>query len=349
MLLLFAYLSFDTINRYRYHYSDYKYPAMRGTVEITKEKHLDMYLKMVQTRRFEEMAAKLFIQGKVHGTAHFCIGEEATGIGVCAGLENDDYILQTHRGHNQGIGKNMDINRMMAEFLGKETGYCKGKGGCMHIADFSKGSLGANGIVGGGIPLAVGAALTQKYKKKDNITVGFFGDGAANEGAFHESLNLASVWKLPVLFVCTNNYYGMSTHLSKSMNIKDISIRADSYGIKGMALDGNDILKIYEETVKAKEYVKKNGPMLMVLNTYRWMGHSKSDAQAYRTKEEVKEWKAKCPIKRYRKHLLKEGIATEDMLLELENQAVADIKLAVEYAESSPEPRIENIFEDVYA
>ena len=318
-------------------------------MKITKEKHLDMYLKMVQTRKFEERAAKLFVQGKVHGTAHFCIGEEATGIGVCAALEIDDYILQTHRGHNQGIGKNMDINRMMAEFLGKENGYCKGKGGCMHIADFSKGSLGANGIVGGGIPLAVGAALSQKYQKKNNITVGFFGDGAANQGSFHESLNLASVWKLPVLFVCTNNYYGMSTHVSKSMNIDDISIRAESYGIKGLAIDGNNIIKIYEETIKAKKYVMEHGPMLMVLNTYRWMGHSKSDAQAYRTKDEVNEWKKKCPIKRYNEYLIKEDIASTRELTALEKQAAVDIDTAVEYAENSPEPRIENIFEDVYA
>lgn len=318
-------------------------------MKISKEKHLDMYLKMVQTRKFEEKAARLFVEGKVHGTAHFCIGEEATGIGVCSALENEDYILQTHRGHNQGIGKNMDINRMMAEFLGKETGYCKGKGGCMHIADFSKGSLGANGIVGGGIPLAVGAALSQKYKKQDNITVGFFGDGAANEGSFHEALNLASVWNLPVLFVCTNNYYGMSTHVSKSMNIDDISIRAKSYGIKGLALDGNDVVKIYEETLKAKAYVKKNGPMLMVLNTYRWMGHSKSDPQAYRTKEEVKEWKEKCPIKSYIDFLTSTGLATPEELSALDVQAAADIDRAVAFAESSPEPKIENIFDDVYA
>jgi TPP-dependent pyruvate/acetoin dehydrogenase alpha subunit len=318
-------------------------------MKIDRDKHLDMYLKMVQTRKFEEKAARLFVEGKVHGTAHFCIGEEATGIGVCSALENDDYILQTHRGHNQGIGKNMDINRMMAEFLGKETGYCKGKGGCMHIADFSKGSLGANGIVGGGIPLAVGAGLSQKYLKKDNITVGFFGDGASNQGAFHEALNLASVWKLPVLFVCTNNYYAMSTHVSKSMNIDDISIRAKSYGIKGLALDGNDVVKIYEETVKAKKYVKENGPMLMVLNTYRWMGHSKSDAQAYRTKDEVKEWKEKCPIKRYHEYLTKEGIATAEELDELDARAAKDIDAAVEFAENSPEPVIENIFDDVYA
>lgn len=318
-------------------------------MKINKEKHLDMYLKMVQTRKFEEKAAKLFVQGKVHGTAHFCIGEEATGIGVCSALENEDYILQTHRGHNQGIGKNMDINRMMAEFLGKETGYCKGKGGCMHIADFSKGSLGANGIVGGGIPLAVGAALSQKYRKKDNITVGFFGDGAANEGSFHEALNLASVWKLPVLFVCTNNYYGMSMNVNKSMNIDDISIRAKSYGMKGLAIDGNDVLKVYEETIKAKKYVKEHGPMLLVLNTYRWMGHSKSDPQAYRTKEEVREWKEKCPVKRYNEYLLKEGIASVDELAALDVRAAQDIENAVDYAESSPEPRIENILDDVYA
>jgi len=317
-------------------------------MKISKEKHLDMYHKMVQTRRFEEKAAKLFVEGKVHGTAHFCIGEEATGIGVCSALDNEDYILQTHRGHNQGIGKNMDINRMMAEFLGKETGYCRGRGGCMHIADFSKGSLGANGIVGGGIPLAVGAALSQQYKKQDNITVGFFGDGAANEGSFHEALNLASVWKLPVLFVCTNNFYGMSTHVSKSMNIEDISIRAKSYGIKGLALDGNDVVKIYEETLKAKEYVKKNGPMLMVLNTYRWMGHSKSDPQAYRTKDEVNEWKEKCPIRRYNDFLVKEGIATPEELSVLDARAAKDIEKAVEFAENSPEPRIETIFDDVY-
>jgi acetoin:2,6-dichlorophenolindophenol oxidoreductase subunit alpha len=318
-------------------------------MKISKKKQLELYLKMVQTRNFEETAARLFIEGKVHGTAHFCIGEEATGVGVCSALEEKDYILQTHRGHNQGIGKNMDINLMMAEFLGKETGYCKGKGGCMHIADFSKGSLGANGIVGGGLPLAVGAALSLKYLKQDQITVCFFGDGAANEGTFHESLNLASVWKLPVLFVCTNNFYGMSTHVNKAMNISDIAVRAKSYGIKGKAIDGNDVVNIFEETNKAKAYVKKNGPMLLVLNTYRWMGHSKSDPQAYRTKDEVNEWKKKCPIARHQKYLVTEGIATKKELEKIDKQAVQDIKDAVAFAENSPEPKIENIFDDVYA
>ncbi|MBI9106783.1 MAG: thiamine pyrophosphate-dependent dehydrogenase E1 component subunit alpha [Spirochaetales bacterium] len=318
-------------------------------MKLSKEIHKELYLKMNQTREFEETAARLFVEGKVHGTAHFCIGEEATGVGVCSALEVEDYILQTHRGHNQGIGKNMDINKMMAEFRGKATGYCKGKGGCMHIADFSVGSLGANGVVGGGLPIATGAALKQKYNKEKNITVCFFGDGASNEGAFHESLNLASVWKLPVLFVCTNNLYGMSTPVSKSMNIEDISIRAASYGIKGIALDGNDVVNIYEETLKAKEYILENGPMLMVLNTYRWMGHSKSDAQIYRTKDEVKEWKEKCPIKQHKKFILENKIMTEDELVAIGKQAVEDIEKAVEFAENSPEPRIEDIFDDVYA
>ena len=318
-------------------------------MNIAKEKLGDMYFKMVLTRTFEETAAKLFVQGKVHGTAHFCIGEEATGVGVCGALEKEDMITQTHRSHGQGIGKGMDVNRMMAEFLGKETGYCKGKGGCMHIADFSVGSLGANGVVAGGIPVATGAALSQKYFNKPNITVSFFGDGATNEGAFHESLNLASVWQLPVLFVCTNNLYGMSTHVNKSMHINDISIRASSYGIKGIALDGNDVLTIYEETRKAREYILKNGPMFMVLNTYRWMGHSKSDAQVYRTKEEVNSWKEKCPIKRFREYLLKEGTFTQIELDSLDKQAQGDIEKAVAFAESSRELSIDRIFDDVYA
>jgi pyruvate dehydrogenase E1 component alpha subunit len=316
---------------------------------LSREQHGDLYLKMVQTRTFEDTAARLFVEGKVHGTAHFCIGEEATGVGVCAALEKEDMITQTHRSHGQGIGKGMDIQKMMAEFLGKSTGYCKGKGGCMHIADFSVGSLGANGVVGGGIPVAVGAALSQKYYKRPNITVCFFGDGAANQGAFHEALNLASVWQLPVLFVCTNNYYGMSNHVHKAMNIEDISIRASSYGMKGIALDGNDILLIYEETKKARDYVLANGPMLMVLNTYRWMGHSKSDPQIYRTKEEVNQWKEKCPIKRYREYLLGKKIFTQEEMDRFDKQAQNDIAEAVNFAEGSPELSIEHIFDDVYA
>lgn len=219
----------------------------------------------------------------------------------------------------------------------------------MHIADFSVGSLGANGIVAGGIPIATGAALSQKYRKSENITVCYFGDGATNEGAFHESLNLASIWKLPIIYVCTNNLYGMSTHVNRAMNIEDIAIRATSYGIKGITLDGNDVMTIYEETLKAKKYVKEHGPMLMVLNTYRWMGHSKSDAQVYREKEEVEQWKEKCPIKRHREYLLEKKIFTEKELNEMQKQATEEIAKALEFAENSPEPKIENIFDDLYA
>jgi len=316
---------------------------------ITKKVLLELYSKMRQTREFEEMGVTLFAQEKVHGTAHFCIGEEAASIGVGHALDRDDYILQTHRSHHQAIGKGMNLNNMMAEFLGKESGCCKGKGGCMHIADFSVGSLGANGIVGGGLPLSVGAALTQQYLGKDSITVCFFGDGASNQGSFHEALNLASVWKLPVLFVCINNHYGMSTHISKSMNIDDISVRAASYNMKGLSLDGNDVVLVYEETLKAKEYVKAQGPMLMVLNTYRVLGHSKSDAQVYRSKEEVGGWKKRDPIKLFRKYLLEKKNISENLLEQLDNQAAQDIQDALAFAESSPEPKIETLFDDVFA
>ena len=320
-----------------------------SALEIPKEKLKEIYAKMVQTRNFEETAARLFTEGKVHGTAHFCIGEEAAGIGVCCALEKEDYMAATHRGHHQSIGKGMRLDRMMAEFLGKETGYCKGKGGCMHIADFSVGSLGANGVVGGGIPIAVGAALSQKMRKSPYMTVSFFGDGATNQGAFHESVNLAAVWKLPVLFVCENNHYAMSTPIHKQMNISDLSQRAHAYGIRGIAMDGNDAIGIYLATLEAKEYVKANGPMLLVLNTYRHMGHSKSDANVYRTKDEIEQWKKKDPIPRMRARLLEEKVFTAAELDAIEAQAKRDVEEAVRFAESSPEPKVENVRDDVYA
>jgi TPP-dependent pyruvate/acetoin dehydrogenase alpha subunit len=318
-------------------------------MSISREKLEELYLKMAQTRRFEETAARLFTEGKVHGTAHFCIGEEATGVGVCCALAKDDLIAQTHRGHNQAIGKGMSIDRMMAEFLGKETGYCHGRGGCMHIADSTVGSLGANGVVGGGIPIAVGAALAQKYKGLDAMTTCFFGDGATNEGTFHEALNLASVWKLPILFVCINNYYGMSTPLRAHMNIDDISIRAQSYGIRGEAMDGNNVLAIYEATLEAKDYVKRAGPMLLVLNTYRIMGHSKSDPQTYRSKEEVESWKRRDPILQFRENLLKAGTFTATELDALDERALRDVAAAVEFAEGSAEPLVEEALRDIFA
>ena len=325
-----------------------KAPAEKAPLGIPVETLLSIYSRMAQTRSFEETAARLFTEGKVHGTAHFCIGEEATGIAVCAALVPEDRMTATHRGHGQSIGKGMRLDLMMAEFLGKETGYCKGRGGCMHIADFSVGSLGANGIVGGGIPIAVGSALSQRLQKSPNITVCFFGDGATSTGSFHESVNLASVWKLPVLFVCVNNLYAMSTPLRKQANVPDLAQRGQAYGIRSQSMDGNDAVGIYLATLEAREYVRENGPLLLVLNTYRHMGHSKSDANVYRTKQEIEEWKKRCPIKRLRERLVSEGLSTAAALDAIDAQAAADVQAAVRFAESSPNPRIEEAARDVY-
>jgi len=318
-------------------------------LSIAKDKLADMYEKMMLTRTFEETAAKLFTQGKVHGTAHFCIGEEASGIGVCAALQPQDQIYATHRGHGQSIGKGMDVKRMMAEFLGKATGVCRGKGGCMHIAELAVGNLGANGIVAGGIPIAVGSALSAKMQGIDRVVVDFFGDGATNEGSFHEALNLASIWKLPVLFVCVNNQYGMSMHVSRHMAIQDIAARASSYGLPGRSVDGNDIFQVYEAALQAREYVRTQGPLLLVTNTYRIMGHSKSDANVYRTREEVEEWRKRCPLKRMKERLLAEGLFSAAELQDIETRAERTIREALEFAEASPEPALETATEDVYA
>jgi TPP-dependent pyruvate/acetoin dehydrogenase alpha subunit len=323
--------------------------CQEDALKLPREKLTEMFYRMAMTRAFEETAMHLFSLGKVHGTAHFCIGEEATGIGVCAALDPHDLIYATHRGHGQSIGKGMDVNRMMAEFLGKEAGVCRGKGGCMHIADVSAGNLGANGIVGGGIPIAVGAALSLHMRKEDRVVICFFGDGAANQGTFHESVNLASIWKLPIVFACVNNRFGMSMSVQHSMNIPDIAIRASSYGIPGTSVDGNDIFAVYEATLKASEHARKHGPILLVLNTYRIMGHSKSDSGAYRPKEEVEEWKRKDPIKRMKDRLLADKLFSEKELAELQGNAEKAISDALAFAEASPEPSLDSIEQDVYA
>jgi TPP-dependent pyruvate/acetoin dehydrogenase alpha subunit len=318
-------------------------------VKIPKKKLAEMYKKMLHVRYFEDKVAYFFSLGMVHGTAHLYVGEEATGVGACAALSEEDLITSTHRGHGHCIGKGIDLNMMMAEFLGKETGYCKGRGGSMHIADLSRGNLGANGVVGGGMPIAVGAGLTTKMKNLDRIVLCFFGDGATNQGIFHESLNLASIWKLPILFLCENNQYGMSMNWRKSMSVDDIAVRATSYGMKSKTVDGNDIFVVYDAVRKAKEMVKENGPFLLVCNTYRILGHSKSDANLYRTKEEVRQWQEKCPINHMRKILEENALFTSDQLEEIERDAKEDIEAAVRYAEESPFPSIDTILDDVYA
>jgi acetoin:2,6-dichlorophenolindophenol oxidoreductase subunit alpha len=318
-------------------------------VDIPSDIARKLYLSMVTTRLFEETAMRLFSQGRVHGTAHFCIGEEATAAGVCIALEPRDIIYATHRGHGQSIAKGMNVKTMMAEFLGKATGACKGKGGCMHIAELAAGNLGANGIVGGGIALAVGAALSTAMQKLDRVVVCFFGDGAANQGTFHESINLASVWKLPIVFVCVNNHYGMSMHVQKSMNIPDIAISAASYGIPGRSADGNDVCAVYHAAREALAEARGGTPSLLVLNTYRIMGHSKSDAGLYRTKEEVEPWKQKDPIRQLAARFQAEGTFSEGERAAMDAEAASAIEEALAFAESSPEPSLASATEDVYA
>jgi TPP-dependent pyruvate/acetoin dehydrogenase alpha subunit len=319
------------------------------SAKLTKEKLRDIYIKMLHVRNFEEKVAYFFSMGMVHGTTHLYVGEEATGVGACAALKAQDLITSTHRGHGHCIGKGIDLKRMMAEFLGKEAGYCKGKGGSMHIADLSHGNLGANGVVGGGIPIAVGAGLATRMERLKRIVVCFFGDGATNQGVFHESLNLASIWKLPVLFVCENNQYGMSMNWRKAMNVDEIAVRATSYGIPSRTVDGNDVVAVYEAVSEVREYVVREGPYLLVCETYRILGHSKSDANRYRTKEEIEEWKQKCPIRRMRRYLSENKVLTDRQLDELEEQARMDLEEAVRYAESAPYPTIDKILDDVYA
>ena len=319
-------------------------------MEINKELLEKMYYRMNQSRFFEEKVAWLFSRGMVHGTTHLSSGQEASAVGACLALEEGDLVSLTHRGHSQAIGFGLDVNRMMAEFLGKETGYCKGKGGSMHIADMKSGNIGANGVVGGGYPLSCGAALTQKYHKTGKAVLCFAGDGSTNEGNFHEALNLASVWKLPVVFFVENNLYGMSTPIEKHMNIENISDRAASYGIPGITIDGNDVLEVYKIAWKSLQYARSGkGPVLLESKTYRYNGHSKSDAQVYRTKEEVEVWKKKDPILKLENYLLNNEKMTVDELEALKSKAYQSIEDAVLYAENSPEPPVTAVLEDVYA
>lgn len=315
------------------------------------EKLLDLYHQMWLIRYFDEKVDEFFARGMIHGTTHLCVGQEATAAGACAVLKEEDKITSTHRGHGHCIAKGAHVNQMMAELFAKETGYCKGKGGSMHIADVEKGNLGANGIVGGGIPIAVGAALTSKMKDQGYVVLCFFGDGASNEGSFHEAINLASIWKLPVVFFCENNQYGMSGSVKEMINIENIGDRAAAYGIPGEVIDGNDLFEVMETTAEAVERARQGqGPTLIEAKTYRWKGHSKSDAKKYRTKEEERDWRMnRDPIKKTAEVLIQHQIATENELENLREQAKAEIEKAVQFAQESPEPSIETLEEDVYA
>ena len=324
--------------------------SQRLLKELPAEKLAWMLQRMCEIRYFEEKAEDLYIRGLVHGTMHLSIGMEAGSVGSIATLQPEDLIIHHHRGHGHTIAKGADLTLMMAEFLGRETGYCRGRGGSMHIADIPGGNLGATGVVGGGIPTAVGIALALQMRRSEQILLSYFGDGATNEGEFHESLNLASVWKLPVVFICDNNQYGMSMHRSKVMNIENISERAASYGIPGVTVDGNNVLDVYEAVLEAGERARAGqGPSLVDCLTYRWRGHSKSDRNLYRTAQEIEEWKHKCPIKRFKNILVEGAVMTRDEAEGIDQAAKVAIDHAAEVAQTFPEPSPENMELEVYA
>jgi len=302
---------------------------------------------MMLIRAFEEKAEELFALGRVHGTMHLSIGQEATAVGAASALRRGDYLLNHHRGHGHCLAWfDSDVDAMMAEFMGKETGYCRGRGGSMHIANVEANNLGANGIVAGGVPIAVGVGLSIKMRQTDQVCMVNFGDGASNEGAFHESLNMASIWKLPVIYLCENNQYAMSMPVTKAMTVAQISDRAAAYGIPGVTVDGNDPVAVYEAVAAAAARARAGqGPTLVESQTYRWRGHSKSDKQAYRTRDEVKEWQQRDPILRFAARL---GLS--DAEREAMRQAAVDrINAAVAFAEASPEPDVRTIMDGVYA
>lgn len=319
-------------------------------MKLSKDIKLKMYEDMLKIRYFEDTAEELFKEGLIRGPMHLYTGEEAVAVGACTALRKDDYITSTHRGHGHCIAKGGDLKKMAAELMGKATGYSKGKGGSMHIADQEIGILGANGIVGGGMGMAAGAGLSAKMRGTDQVTICFFGDGASNQGIFHESINLASIWKLPVIYLCENNLYGLTGPAREMLPVKDVAVRAKSYNIPGETIDGNDVIAVYEAVSKAVERARKGeGPTLIEAKTYRWKGHYVGDPCVYIPEGELEEWKKKCPIKRFAEVLLKDKEATQKELDEIEDSVKKMLEEAVEYAKNSPEPELNTLYEDLYA
>jgi len=320
---------------------------------LPKEQLLSMYRMMVTIRRFEETLRDLFFQGQVPGFVHVSIGEEAVPTGVCAALSDKDYITTTHRGHGHMLAKGGKPKQMMAELFGKQTGYCKGKGGSMHIVSYDLGILGANGIVGGGIPIATGAALASSFRGNDAVAVSFFGDGASNEGTFHESLNLAGLWKLPVIYVCQNNCYAEFTPTSESTSVKDIAVRAQGYNMPGVIVDGNDVLAVYEVIKTAVARAKRGeGPTLVEAKTYRWEGHvvgEEAFVGEYRPPEEIEVAKQRCPIVLFSQQVVATGFIDEAELNRIAGEVQREIDEAVAFAQSSPLPEPEEALNDLFA
>ncbi len=311
---------------------------------------VELLRQMLLSRHFDEKVNDLYAEGKVHGTAHFYVGQESVAVGAIAALKEGDVITSTHRGHGHAIAFGLDVDRMAAELLGQATGYCHGKGGSMHIADVTAGMLGANGIVGGSMGIVCGAAWAFKRRGQDNAALCFFGDGAANEGIFHEALNIAAIWKLPVVFVCENNQYGMSMSVNKATAVDHISDRAAAYGMPGVTVAGMDLDDVYKATLEALERARAGGgPTLLEAITYRYLGHSKSDANLYRTREEIQTWRKRDPIQRFAAVLEGEGVLEEDEWRKLDEETKATIEEAFEKASKEPDPEPESALEDVYA
>jgi TPP-dependent pyruvate/acetoin dehydrogenase alpha subunit len=325
-----------------------------GKQTVPADRLLEMYRTMVTIRTFESREAQIYRQGLQPGFVHLYLGEEAVATGVCAALRKDDFITSTHRGHGHLIARGGDVRKMMAELFGRATGYCKGKGGSLHIADFDLGMLGANGIVGGGIPIATGAGLSAKKRRTDQVVACFFGDGATNQGTFHEAINMASIWKLPVIYVCENNGYGVTASIYKTSNVaEDLSVRAKAYGIPGVKIDGNDVQAVYATAQEAIARARKGeGPTLMVCTTCRHSGHYEGEmetAPAYRSTAEMDDCRKRDPIPRFRSYLMDTAGVAEPELSRIDEEVATLIEDAIEFAQSSPKPEPESAAEDLFA
>jgi pyruvate dehydrogenase E1 component alpha subunit len=321
-------------------------------VDLEPQQLLEMYRKMVTIRHFDQRAVEEFHAGNIPGVVHAYIGEEAVAVGVCTALRQDDKIVSTHRGHGHTIAKGADLKLMMAELFGRSNGYCHGKGGSMHIADFSVGMLGANGIVGAGLPIATGAALAAQLEEGDRVAVAFFGDGASNEGAFHGSLNLASVWQLPAIYVCENNRWAVSVPASYALSVEDVSARAAAYNMPGVTVDGSDVLAVYEATVQAVRRARAGeGPTLIECKTYRWHIHSeqRGNPPDPRPKEEIEVERRNDSIASFGATLLEQGVATTADLHQIDTAMQEAVEEAIEFAKTSPLPRPEDALSDVFA
>jgi pyruvate dehydrogenase E1 component alpha subunit len=319
-------------------------------MQLSHDRLLDAYRTMRRIRSFEEKLQELVLAGKLAGFLHLYAGEEAVAAGVCAQLDARDWVASTHRGHGHCIARGVDVAGMMAELFGRRTGLCKGKGGSMHIADMDKGMLGANGIVGAGIPLATGAALTAKVKRTGGVGVAFFGDGASNQGQFHESLNMAQLWKLPALYVVENNGWGEFTPTEFVVPVVDIAERAGSYAMASAIADGNDFFDVYEKAGQAIARARRGeGPTLLECKTYRLSGHYVGDTTVYRTKEEVEEWRQRRdPLERFERRVVEAGLAAADELRHLDGEVAAELAAAVAAAEAAPPPDPADLTADVY-